>query len=310
MALPAAYPGVAVALICRSRSAPNSTYRFSVRCFPRARSPPPVCALGRGVHVLLRIGPRADQRPERRHHSRSPWHRGRPQLRCPLYRAVPPRDILPHHRLVRRRVCWIASRCGDKTLAIDFTGVGAPIFDLFTEAQRQPDRHHHHWRGELASGNREALPRRQDPAGGPGAKILTERALRIGATLPHAATLQKELRDFRVKISKAANETYDAREGAHDDLVLSLAVALFVAEHPGYEIRSQKVTGLCGRQPAGPAAAAGGPPDVNAMLPGSLPLHATIATNHGGEEPPWGRSSILGQTRVPVAKEPKTSIRT
>jgi hypothetical protein len=56
--------------------------------------------------------------------------------------------------------------------------------------------------------------------------------LRIGARLPHGATLQKELRDFRIKISKAANETYDAREGAHDDLVLSLAVALFVAEHP------------------------------------------------------------------------------
>ena len=75
-------------------------------------------------------------------------------------------------------------------------------------------------------------------------KFLQSGRLRIGATLPYAATLQKELRDFRVKISKAANETYDAREGAHDDLVLSLAVALFVAEHPGYEIRSQKVTGL------------------------------------------------------------------
>ena len=44
---------------------------------------------------------------------------------------------------------------------------------------------------------------------------------------------QKELRDFRVKISKAAHETYEAREGTHDDLVLSLAIALFVAENQG-----------------------------------------------------------------------------
>ena len=65
-------------------------------------------------------------------------------------------------------------------------------------------------------------------------RVLQSGRLRIGASLPHAATLQQELRDFRVKISKAANETYDAREGAHDDLVLSLAVALFTAENPPY----------------------------------------------------------------------------
>jgi hypothetical protein len=63
-------------------------------------------------------------------------------------------------------------------------------------------------------------------------RLLQSGHLRIGAKLPYAGMLQKELRDFRVKISKAANETYDARESTHDDLVLSLAIALFVAEHP------------------------------------------------------------------------------
>ena len=63
-------------------------------------------------------------------------------------------------------------------------------------------------------------------------KYLQSGRLRIGAKLPHAATLQKELRDFRVKISKAANETYEAREGQHDDIVLALAIALFAGEHP------------------------------------------------------------------------------
>ena len=63
-------------------------------------------------------------------------------------------------------------------------------------------------------------------------RFLQSGRRRIGAKLPHAVTLQRELRDFRVKISKAANETYDAREGAHDDLVLALAIGLFAAEHP------------------------------------------------------------------------------
>jgi hypothetical protein len=47
-----------------------------------------------------------------------------------------------------------------------------------------------------------------------------------------------------VKISKSAQETYDAREGAHDDLVLSLAIALFTAANPPYQVRSLKVSGL------------------------------------------------------------------
>jgi hypothetical protein len=51
--------------------------------------------------------------------------------------------------------------------------------------------------------------------------------------LKNAGILKKELRDFRVKVSRSANETYSAREGQHDDILLSLAVALFVAEHPG-----------------------------------------------------------------------------
>jgi hypothetical protein len=121
---------------------------------------------------------------------------------------------------------------GDCTLAIDHTGVGRPVFDMFTDAglpvtgvtitggtswHRETFRQWHVSKIMLV---------------GTVQRFLQSGRLRIGAKLPHAATLQKELRDFRVKISKAANETYDAREGAHDDLVLALAIALFVAEQP------------------------------------------------------------------------------
>jgi hypothetical protein len=62
-------------------------------------------------------------------------------------------------------------------------------------------------------------------------KFLSSEAIGISKHLPEAETLRTELRDFRVKISKAANETYESREGATDDVLLGVAIALFVGEH-------------------------------------------------------------------------------
>src|SRR5215471_9240356 len=110
-------------------------------------------------------------------------------------------------------------------LVINHTGVGRPIFDLFVEAKIQPIV------GITITGG--VSWHRETPNQwhvskillvGTVQKFLQSGRLRIGAKLPHAAMLQKELRDFRVKISKAATETYEAREGQHDDLVLSLAI--------------------------------------------------------------------------------------
>jgi hypothetical protein len=45
--------------------------------------------------------------------------------------------------------------------------------------------------------------------------------------------LAQELSLFRVKITLAANETFEAwRERDHDDLVLALALALYVGSFP------------------------------------------------------------------------------
>jgi hypothetical protein len=119
------------------------------------------------------------------------------------------------------------------TLTIDYTGVGAPIFDMFCEIKDiRPI-------GIVITGGsswHKEAPFRWHVSKiqlvGTVQRFLQSGRLKIGATLPHAQTLQRELRDFRVKISKASNEIYEAREGAHDDLVLALAIALFAAEHP------------------------------------------------------------------------------
>ena len=61
--------------------------------------------------------------------------------------------------------------------------------------------------------------------------LLQQQWLRIAPALPESATLTKEFQDYRVKISATGHDSYDAREGAHDDLVLAVALACWVSEH-------------------------------------------------------------------------------
>jgi len=114
-------------------------------------------------------------------------------------------------------------------VVIDQTGVGAPVGDLFENAGLEPVRvviaagfepvrhGHHKWsvpKTELIS-NLDAL--------------LHTGMLKIAAELHQAPVLAEELKDFRRHVSDAGRNTYGARVGAHDDLVLSLALALLVA---------------------------------------------------------------------------------
>lgn len=55
---------------------------------------------------------------------------------------------------------------------------------------------------------------------------------RIASSLPDAPMLLRELQAFRVRFSDAGNATFNAREGAHDDLVLALALAVFGLSRP------------------------------------------------------------------------------
>jgi hypothetical protein len=61
--------------------------------------------------------------------------------------------------------------------------------------------------------------------------VLQSRRLRIARGLHEAAVLVRELQQFQVKITAAANETFGVwREGQHDDLVLAVALACWWAE--------------------------------------------------------------------------------
>jgi hypothetical protein len=59
--------------------------------------------------------------------------------------------------------------------------------------------------------------------------------LRIAAELPGVAALVEELLNYRVEI-RGTHETFNAREGQHDDLVLALACAVYVARRVGVNV--------------------------------------------------------------------------
>jgi hypothetical protein len=119
------------------------------------------------------------------------------------------------------------------SLAVDQTGVGLAVMNLLTSAKPRaflvpititcghlavPDgrQGYHVPKKELVSVMQ---------------VVLQAHRLKISPKLPLADDLMRELQNFRVKITHAANETFGAwREGQHDDMVFAVAMAGWVGE--------------------------------------------------------------------------------
>jgi hypothetical protein len=114
-------------------------------------------------------------------------------------------------------------------LAIDATGCGKPVLDIFRRAKMNADVH-----GIIITGGNFSnfengvytVPKRE-LVSSVQACLQTKR-LKIAADLPQASILQTELQNFQVTISDNGFDTYNGRVGIHDDLVLSLAMALWI----------------------------------------------------------------------------------
>src|SRR5262249_54878376 len=117
------------------------------------------------------------------------------------------------------------------TLVIDETGVGRAVGDIFDHAGLKPRRITITAGLEVTSHSGRSW---HVPKGllisGLDARLHTGE-LRIAAALQEAGALQEELKDFARKVSEAGRVTYNARAGRHDDLVLAVAIALFIATH-------------------------------------------------------------------------------
>lgn len=122
----------------------------------------------------------------------------------------------------------------ETVLAIDQTGVGRSVIDFLRQANIDAKL----WPITITSGSGATMA--ED-----GFRVakkelisalqiaLQERRLKIAPSLPEAQVLLKELSTYQVKLTESANETFSARSGAHDDLVLSAAMACWVGD--GFE---------------------------------------------------------------------------
>ena len=124
-------------------------------------------------------------------------------------------------------------------MVIDATGAGRPVVDLFLNAKLPV---------EIApltiTAGSEVREDRWNRTGNRAywvpkielvstvQSLLQTRRLRVVPRLALADVLKRELLDFKIKVTASANETFGTgREHAHDDLVLAVAMAAWLAEH-------------------------------------------------------------------------------
>jgi hypothetical protein len=145
---------------------------------------------------------------------------------------------LSYPRIVQR-VAEIMARpplCDDKNtrLIIDQTGVGAPVGDLFANAGMKPIRvtitgasvADVSWVGtDRVHVSKMHLVSLVDAG-------LHAGSLRFAARLSESETMKNELLDFRRKLSESGRASYAARATRHDDLVMSLSLAVWWLSQP------------------------------------------------------------------------------
>jgi hypothetical protein len=127
----------------------------------------------------------------------------------------------------------LAGRC---VLAVDATCVGRPVVDMLKRERPgctlMPV--------NITSGTAESrscgyygVPKRDLVTGMQ--VLLQSGGLQIASGIPHGATLATEMAEMRAKVTAAGNTQFGVwREGAHDDLVLAVALACWSARkmHP------------------------------------------------------------------------------
>jgi hypothetical protein len=121
---------------------------------------------------------------------------------------------------------------GGAALVVDATGVGRPVVDLLRQANLPAQlvpvvitaglSESRHDAGYWHVAKTVLISAVQVP--------LQQRRLKFARGLKETAVLVRELENYRTKITAAANETFSAREGEHDDLVLALALACWWGE--------------------------------------------------------------------------------
>ncbi len=158
-------------------------------------------------------------------------HRKEIRLRLRNLHRVPLGTSYPE---VAARVCRVTTHAelrGRCRLAVDATGVGRPVVEMIQGmnpgCRMQPVLITGGARETMTGGyhhvpKRDLITRLQI--------LLQQGRLQIAARMKDAAELANEMAEMRVTKTPSGNEQFAAREGAHDDLVLAVALACWACE--------------------------------------------------------------------------------
>jgi hypothetical protein len=125
---------------------------------------------------------------------------------------------------VVKRIGHIMSRLPrDASLVVDYGGVGRGIYDLVVDAGLSPigvtmtGGFDVHWSGNIATVPKSTLV----------SKLVAR--LHVGELVVHGdladwPALRRELMNFRPEMTHSGHETWNARSGEHDDLVIATAL--------------------------------------------------------------------------------------
>jgi hypothetical protein len=194
--------------------------------------PTALCVLERVETPILHLGHRVPMAPIHwtkayrvRHLERFPLGMSYPLMVARVGMTVKTAPLFRNHKLI-----------------IDQTGVGRPVFDLFKQAKLAPIG------VTITAGDdwsKDGLDRYRVSKGLLVSRLdaaLHSGILQIAAELPEADALRSELADFRMSHTASGYQQFGARSGRHDDLVLSVAIALWYSATIGEQrIRKMKM---------------------------------------------------------------------
>lgn len=132
---------------------------------------------------------------------------------------------------------------GKYAILADATGVGRPVIDLLKQARLNvipiiiTGGHQVNLDGNTGFWN---VPKRDLVS--TLQVLLGKKRLQISKTMPNVDLLLSELLKFQMTITENANDTYEGRQGAHDDMVLAVALAAWWSENRGYVWRPSDPT--------------------------------------------------------------------
>jgi hypothetical protein len=161
--------------------------------------------------------------------------------RVPLGTSYP--RVVEHVRWIVTHP-MVRGRCA---MAVDATGVGAPVVDMLRAGQMGCEISAVVISGgekaTSGSGNMWSVPKRDLLTG---VQVLLQRGeLKIAATLQEAETLVRELTDVRMTAGNRGGIRMGADGfGEHDDLVIALALACWRAKRPQNGFGTRRLPGI------------------------------------------------------------------